>query len=79
MVITYISNGARIPDPLERGEARAERWADENVQGDKFLCACGKWCRLDDGVPLSVDPYSPPYCSSCVGVAKTAQAIPWRT
>lgn len=66
MAITHEYNGAQIPDPIERGEARAERWADEHVQGDKFLCSCGKWCRLDQGAALSVDPYAELFCPSCV-------------
>lgn len=51
-----------IPDPIERMEASAERWADENIKGDKFLCGCGYWCKLDDGESLNENPYAIPVC-----------------
>jgi hypothetical protein len=54
-----------IPDPIERGEMRAKSWADENIVGDKFKCACGEWCDLDDGNAVDSDLYSPPFCQKC--------------
>ncbi len=57
-----------IPDPIELGEARAERWADENIHGDLAKCPdCGEWCDLSGMLPMSPDPYSPPICSECAG------------
>lgn len=55
-----------IPDPIEAGEARAERWADENVKGDNFLCAgCDEWYPIDSGVTATPDPYAPLICTKC--------------
>ena len=56
-------------DPIERGEARCERWADDNVVGDKFKCGCGQWCPLDDGECITSDPYGTPVCRQCFAVA----------
>ena len=55
-----------IPDPIERGEMRAERWYDDNVEGDSFKCGCGNRCKLNDGQPISPDPYAPPVCPECM-------------
>jgi len=55
-----------IPDQIERWEASAERWFDENVRGDEFLCSCEKWCKLSDGQPSSPNPYAPPICPDCL-------------
>ena len=57
-----------IPDPIEQGEARAERWYFDNVKDGKFKCTCGKWIPIEEGIPSSRDPYSPPICSQCAGV-----------
>jgi hypothetical protein len=55
-----------IPDPIERAEASAERWAEENVVNySDFLCGCGKLCPLQDGQSLSDNPYAPPVCPDC--------------
>lgn len=55
-----------IPDPIERGEARAERWAAERIDGDMYTCACGNKCKLEECQSLSPDPYAEPFCPSCV-------------
>lgn len=55
-----------IPDPIELGEARCERWAEDNmVNCSDFLCSCGKLCPLRDGETLSADPYAIPVCGAC--------------
>jgi len=54
-----------IPDPIERMETFVERWADDNIKGDMFKCGCGKMCKLNDGQPISSNPYSPPVCPDC--------------
>jgi hypothetical protein len=59
----------RVPDPIEQGESRMERWAEENMRGDEFRCECGKWFPLDEGVPSSQDPYSQPICGDCAGLS----------
>ena len=56
-----------IPDPIERGEDRCERWAAENVKGNQFTCCCGSVCDLDDGETVSADPYAIPVCPECFG------------
>lgn len=55
----------RIPDPIEQGEARIERWADTHIRGDIFTCQCGKQCELDNGVALSPNPNCIPVCPEC--------------
>jgi hypothetical protein len=57
-----------IPDPIEQGEARVERWYFDNVKDHKFKCDCGQMVRVEDGVPAGQDPYSPLVCSSCAGL-----------
>lgn len=57
-----------IPDPIERGEASAERAYDELSQPDgKFKCyLCGAIFDPDEeGGTLSPDPYAMPVCGSC--------------
>lgn len=54
-----------IMDPIERGEARCEDWAFDNVKGDVMTCCCGKTCKLDEAETLSPDPYAIPVCPSC--------------
>ena len=54
-----------IPDPIERLEAFAERWLDENVHGDSFKCGCGEMCELRDGQSIDPNPYAPPVCPDC--------------
>jgi len=54
-----------IPDPIEQMENIAERWAFDNVRGDKFKCDCGKWVPLNDGQPIDRNPYAPPVCPDC--------------
>jgi hypothetical protein len=57
-----------IPDPIELGEMRAERYADENMHGNEIrCCACKKMVPIDTVLPASPDPYSPPICLGCVG------------
>ena len=55
-----------IPDPIERMEASAERWAEENIDGDKFLCGCGQWCPIGDGNTASSNPYDVLVCPKCM-------------
>ena len=55
-----------ISDPIERLKENAERWVDENIKGDKFLCLCGEWCNLEEGHPSGPNPYSSPICGGCV-------------
>ena len=55
----------RLPEPLERLEASAERWANENISGDLFKCGCGRMCKLMDGEVISENPYAPPICPEC--------------
>ena len=55
----------RLRDPIERGEDRCDAWASQAVEGDSFLCDCGRWCNLDDGETLSPDPYAIPVCREC--------------
>ena len=54
-----------LPDPIERAEASAERWADEYIKGNMFKCGCGKMCELEDGQTISSNPYAPPVCMDC--------------
>lgn len=56
-----------IPDPMERGESSAERWADDNYTLDSFRCAaCEKWFPWAGGnATASADPFSPAICLAC--------------
>ena len=54
-----------LPDPIERAEASAERWAEENVNYADFLCSCGKLCSLQEGETLDANPYAIPVCPEC--------------
>lgn len=54
-----------LPDPVERGVARCEAWADENVDGDEATCGCGRTFKLEDGETISPDPYAIPICPLC--------------
>lgn len=54
-----------IPDILEQGEMRCERWADENIAGDTFHCSCGEWRPLSEAEALSADPHVIPVCRKC--------------
>lgn len=56
-----------VMDQLESMEAAAEGWADANIVGDSFKCACGRMCKLEDGVASSPNPFSPPMCRECIG------------
>lgn len=61
-------NTTRLPDPIERGESRAESFAAERIRGDQFKCpGCDEWCDLNCALSMSPDPYSPPICSTCAG------------
>ncbi len=50
---------------VSQAEEAMERWAAKHIKGDSFICACGKSCKLDDGVQLSPNPYFPPVCPDC--------------
>lgn len=55
-----------LRDVHELGEARAERFADEHIDGDTFLCpGCSEIAELAESVPQSADPYAPPICLAC--------------
>lgn len=56
-----------IPDPIERGEMRAEAAYDEMWQPDgKLKCPCGQIFDPDkEGGTLSPDPYAMPFCGQC--------------
>ncbi len=54
-----------VPDPIERGEARCEAWAAENLRGDEATCCCGNKFNIDEGETLSADPYAIPVCGEC--------------
>jgi hypothetical protein len=59
-----------IPDPIELGESRAERWAETHLRGDEFKCLkCDNWFPIDSGVTMTIDPYSPLVCWDCSGFA----------
>ncbi len=53
-----------IPDPIELGEARIERFIDR-IQGDIYTCSCGNKCNLSAVETLSPDPYAEPFCPEC--------------
>jgi len=55
-----------IPDPIERAEASAERWAEENVRGETMTCGCGKTCSLSEAETVSANPYAIPVCPDCL-------------
>lgn len=56
-----------LPDFHERGEARAERW----VENDKVRCAgCNGLFDFSEVECSSVDPYSPPICGDCLCVIR---------
>ena len=55
-----------IPDPIERGEARIERFIDR-IRGDDYSCSCGNICKLSEVETISPDPFAEPFCPSCIG------------
>lgn len=68
-----------MPDFYERGEARCENWAAENVSKNRFRCYCGDWCDMEDGESLSTDPYAIPVCPQCFKKAMDERYGPgWR-
>lgn len=55
-----------IPDPIELGEMRAERWeAEMHVRGSIYRCGCGKEFGINDGDTISADPWAAPVCPDC--------------
>lgn len=67
-----------IPDPIELGEASAERAFDELSQPDgRLKCyQCGTIFDPDtEGGTLSPDPYAMPVCGTCF--AKDYDPTPW--
>ncbi len=65
-----------IPDPIELGEARAERWAAESIRGDEFKCAgCENWFSLAVAQPASSDPYSAAICPECAGLSRSEERL----
>lgn len=69
MAVTHDYNGARIPDPIEQGEARAERWAERIRPNGEYECSCGQVVPIDDCETLSPDPYAEPFCFRCCEAA----------
>ena len=65
-------------DPIERSESRIESWAQDNVDGDRFRCSCGKWCEFMLGETLSPDPYAEPVCPECFERAMDEKYPDWR-
>ncbi len=60
------SGVVRIPDPIEQGESRMERWFGDHVNGTRWLCdGCGKWRDTDDMHQATPNPYSQPICGEC--------------
>ena len=57
-----------IPDPIERGEARAARW-EERIQGCMYTCSCGRTVSVNEVETLSPDPYAEPFCFRCCEAA----------
>ena len=59
-----------IPDPIELGEMRAERWLDEYERGQPrgmWKCSCGRVAPEQDFdmPPGNVDPWGAPVCPTC--------------
>lgn len=56
-----------VPDPIERGEASAERAYDEMMQPDgKMKCPCGALFDPNcEGGTISPNPYAMPVCPKC--------------
>ncbi len=52
-------------DPTESAQAAAERWAADNVDGDRFKCQCGEWKPLAGSSPSGPSPYAIPICREC--------------
>ena len=57
-----------IMDPIEQGEARAERW-EERFVGDEYKCLCGLTCKQSELETFSPDPYAEPCCPRCFAEA----------
>lgn len=57
-----------IPDPIELGEMRAERWEEQLYIGNgKYRCVnCTVPHELKDMTQASADPYGPPMCWDCL-------------
>jgi hypothetical protein len=61
-----MTGGDRVPDPIEIGEASAERHADRFYGEHQFQCAgCFRWFNWDVAVAASPNPYSPAICPEC--------------
>lgn len=56
-----------LPDPIERGETRAEAWAERlNLTATHCDCAnCGERCDVNEMLTMSPDPYAPLVCCGC--------------
>ena len=63
-----------IPDPIERGEQRAE--ASHEMRDGKIRCVeCRDFFDENDMTTASPDPYAPPVCFGCLGGAYMAWAM----
>jgi len=68
-----IITSMEIPDPIELGENRMERWANTHIFNGQFFCdGCKQWHAISNGYPSTADPYSIPICGNCsLGEKKT--------
>lgn len=59
-----------LPDPIERGEARADADAFDAFSGQppgKWKCpGCNQIRDVNDMHPISADPYGSPGCGECL-------------
>ena len=63
-------------DIVEHYEAIAEAWADEHVDGDEFVCECGRRAKLSAGMPGPTDnPWAPPVCRRCAQVVPASERV----
>ncbi len=63
----------RLLDPIELGEARAERFEDR-FKGHNYLCSCGRTCHEDELATFSCNPYAEPFCPACIEEACSQEA-----
>lgn len=57
-----------IPDPIERGEARAEASMakmEEGTPAEHLRCLCGRVAPANQFEPVNADPYAILACPDC--------------
>jgi hypothetical protein len=55
-----------VRDMIEMMEDTAEAMLDDMMQPDgRLRCSCGRLFRLEDGQPISPNPYAMPVCPTC--------------